>query len=120
MKMEPQFVKLQYLTLFWRLLQTLQSHLLSSLSSSGFKNASKEVEMELVKGRQIISSLSSCEDEAKQLSQVVVLTTEDEIIPSAIGEDPFNSSNKIRKISGTSCWVLILNGVPHFSEIFPR
>ena len=41
-KMEPQFVRLQYLMLFWRMLQTLQNHLLSSLSSSGFKNPSKD------------------------------------------------------------------------------
>ena len=117
-KIVPQLVKLQSLTLSWRLLQTLQNHLLLPRSSSGFRKSVKDEEIELLKGRLMMLCLSSCADEMKQLLQVVVLTTEEEIIPSTIGEDPFNSSSKIWKISGTSCWLLILNGVPSFSTIF--
>ena len=70
----------------------MQNHLLSPLRSSDFKNTSKEEVKELLQGGQMISCLSSCEDEEKQLSQVVVQTTEEEIMPSAIGDNPFNSS----------------------------
>ena len=95
MKMELQLVKVQSLTLSCRLLQTLQNHLLVSLSSSDFKKTSKEEDMELFIGRLMISCLSSCKDEEKQLSQGVVMVTEEELKSATNGDDPFNSSSKI-------------------------
>ena len=56
-----------------------------------FKNISKDNGMELLRGKLTILCFSSCDEKEKQVSHVI----DDNIRLFAIGEVPFNLSNKI-------------------------
>ena len=73
--------------------------------------------MRFIVDRVKISNLSSLTEEQKQVSHVTVDSRVVERMASAKGDNPLKSSRSTRKISGTSCWVLKLNGAPWIEEI---
>ena len=76
----------------------------------------REAEMCFIVDRVKISNLFSLTEEQKQVSHVTVDRKVVEIIASAKSDNPLKSSRSTRKISGTSCWVLKLNGAPWIEE----
>lgn len=94
-----------------------QDHMLSPERDSDCKRWLSEAEMFFFVDRVKMSNLSSLTEEQKQVSHVTVDCKVVEKMSSAKAEEPLNSSRSMRKISGTSCWVLQLNGASRIEEI---
>ena len=95
-----------------------QNHLLTPVRFSEERYLSKDKEMDLASGKEIISSFTSSMLQQPQVSHVVEVLTDVARMLLAIVEWPFNSSNTTWRISGTSCWVLNWKGTCLLVESF--
>ena len=102
--------KFNFLCAVCEIIARWQNHLLAPVNSSGSRNFLMDSGTDKVKGRVIISNFSSWMLQQRQTLQVTDVWRGDEMILSATGNMPFNSSITICKISGTSCWLLKLKG----------